>query len=590
MYPYPSIRLLSVILVVLLFTSACAVPTVQPPEDTVVVVAAGEDPVAPATPISEEEDPATEPIPPLDDPELIAAAERAQELRVATAFEADSLDPARAHPRSSISAMLLRALYQTLVTAPDDPSGEVAPDLAEAWEISDDGSTVTFHLREATFADGSPVTAEDVKFSIERLQGIGGAPAYLANTIDAVEVIDDRTVVLNLEHPDPGILDKLASPAFSVLNRALLIEVEDSTDEEDAVEAWLNANSAGSGSYVLKQREPGAETVLARNEFYTEDPERAEHIVVRIVPDPNEQASQLTAGEIDVALNLTAEVAGNLAENSAVNVVTAPTLDLIFLQANQDPEIGGIASDPLVQRAIRLALDYEGIRELVGGAAVTPPSFLPQGLPEALPEGIDRDLEQARMLLDEAGYQGEEIPLVYPETSSFYAQLAEKISADVNEIDLSVFPQPVPIQLWREGNHPLSLSATGPDYIDASAYLDFLPGGVIANRINWHDDELADLSEFIRTVPDPEQRQELLFYAQELTNERGPYAFVVQPPVFVGLSPGVQGYQYNPQYTTTLARLWFECDCDEAASICSDDCSQRVCWRCRWQCNNVNSC
>ena len=177
-------------------------------------------------------------------------------IRIAIAQDAQSLDPARADPLNESSATILYGVYQRLTTYSPGTLGKVIPDLAEAWEISEDGMVVTFRLKEdAKFANGDQVTAEDVVFSFNRLKNISGAPAYLAQTIASVEEVDNITVTLTLSQPDPAILAKLAMSAFSVLNQEQ-VEAQGGTDSEDAAsqdqaEEWLKQNSAGSGPYTF---------------------------------------------------------------------------------------------------------------------------------------------------------------------------------------------------------------------------------------------------------------------------------------------------------------------------------------------------
>ncbi|MBP8122137.1 MAG: ABC transporter substrate-binding protein [Caldilineaceae bacterium] len=575
------VQFLSVILVFLLFVGGCAAPAAAPaapPSDSA--------PITTDVQATEATQPAVVSIfPTLIDP-------RDQELRIAVATDASSLDPARAS--GSTSSMILHALYQTLVTASSDSLGTFEPNLADKWEYAEDAQSITFHLRqESIFSNGDQVTAEDVKFSIERLKSIQGAPAYLANTIESVKVVDDFTVQLQLTEPDLAIVAKLADTAFSVLDDDTVLA------NNDEAETWLNANSAGSGPYVLESWDHD-DIWLVSNPFYQNYQDRIERILVQIVPQQESRLVQLLSGEIDIALDLGVEdfLTSKSQTNPDFNVVSEPTQNLVYLAMNQDPAIGGLVSDPQVQKAIRLALDYEGIRELVG-ATTTPPSFLPRGLPGAIDNEFFQDVNQAREILEGGGYNCpsdpsscEGIPLIYPEGSLFYSQFAEKVSADLKEIGLSIDLVPTDPRISFQGNHPLRLSSIGTDYLDASAYLGFLPGGSIAERINWRDDDMEALRNEILTSTDPVERNDMFMNAQVIVNDRGPYAFLVQTPVFTGLNSSVQKYSYNSQYTVSLVRLRRKCDCDQAASICSNItvCSSGYCKRCARQCSNVSSC
>ena len=143
------------------------------------------------------------------------ATELPSVLRIATAGDLGLLDPAFADPRNEATSTVLRAVYQTLVTYDPDEFVEIAPGLAETWEFNDDYTELTFHLRQdAYFADGDKVTADDVVFSFERLKSIGGPPAFLAETIESIEKVDDSTVTLKLTQPDPGISGQIGHRGF----------------------------------------------------------------------------------------------------------------------------------------------------------------------------------------------------------------------------------------------------------------------------------------------------------------------------------------------------------------------------------------
>lgn len=116
----------------------------------------------------------------------VTTAQDEQVLVIGHAESTDSLDPARGYTQTT--GFILKATYETLVTFPDETAGEVLPALASEWEISEDGLTYTFTLREgATFASGNPVTAEDVVFSFNRLINLAGSPAFLAASVASVE-------------------------------------------------------------------------------------------------------------------------------------------------------------------------------------------------------------------------------------------------------------------------------------------------------------------------------------------------------------------------------------------------------------------
>jgi len=367
----------------------------------------------------------------------------ADTLIVAISEDTASLDPARAF--ETLPSIVHKATYQTLVTFPPDTVETVIPDLAASWDISDDGMVYTFTLAEGTvFSNGDPVTAGDVVFSFNRLKNIKGNPSFLTETVAGVEAPNAATVVLTLTQPDPAILAKLVFSAFSVVNQAQVEANGDSAGEDaataDGAEEWLNQNSAGSGPYMLEKWEPGVETVLVRNPNYAGDAAPIERVIFRNVPEAATQKIQLEAGDIDIAMDLSADQVASLESNPNVAVYQGLSDTLVFLKGNQDPAVGGPMTDPTVELAVRYALDYEGIRLLAGGQSVTPASMLPVGFLGAYPanSGLQRDVEKAKSLLADAGYaDGLDVELAYPDFTFAgvnFGTFAQKIQADLNKL------------------------------------------------------------------------------------------------------------------------------------------------------------
>lgn len=498
--------------------------------------------------------------------------DRASTLIIAISEDTASLDPARAF--ETWPTTIHKATYQTLVTFPPDSVETVIPSLAKSWDISEDGLTYRFTLDErAVFSNGDPVTAADVVFSFNRMRNITGNPSFLAETIDVVEAVDDSTVVLTLTQPDPAILAKLVFGAFSVVNKNE-VTANGGTDaadaaETDAAEQWLNGHSAGSGPYVLEKWEPSVETVLVRNPNYWGEPANFERVVLRNIPEAATQKIQLEAGDIDIAMDLSADQVVTLETNPNIAIFQGLSDTLVFVKGNLDPAIGGPASDPKVMEAVRYALDYEGLRALGGGESVTPASMLPVGFLGALPanSGVTRDVEKAKALLDEAGFgEGLELQFAYPDFTFAgvnFGTFAQKIQADLNEAGFNVTLAPAEVQValenYRQGQEPFGLWLWLPDYRDSLDYVEFLPDGVVGNRLNWTSDNAAAdilaLRDALKVETDDPTRAAMFEEMQEYLLAQGPYAAVIQPGIQIGLRADIEGFAYNPQWRTDVALI-----------------------------------
>lgn len=482
----------------------------------------------------------------------------------------DSLDPARAF--STTAFLVHKATYQTLVTFPANSTETIEPLLAESWTLSDDGLEYTFTLRgDVTFSDGSPLTADDVVFSFNRLKNIAGNPSFLADTIASVEAVDDLTVKLTLTQTDPTLLSRLVNTTFSITN-ADAVRAEGGTDaegaaESDTAEAWLNANSAGSGPYLLESWEQQVETVLVRNPNYWSEAPYFDRVVILNQPEAATQAIGLEAGDIDLALDLTPDQVPDLEGQEGVSVFKGTTSNLHFLTFNQNPDISGPLANPLVQEAIRYTLDYPGYTELWGG--VTPPSIIPVGFLGALDEDrvIQRDLDRARELLTEAGYpEGFETTLTYPSwtfAGVLWDTNAQKIQADLAEVGIQVNlnPQDVGIAFedYRGGTQAFGYWFWHPDYLDPGNHLVFLPGMTLGKRVNWTDENadpaILELRDRALVEVDPAERVEIFQAIQDYLQKSGPWAPFLQNGIQVGYRSDIQGAVYHPQWILDVTQL-----------------------------------
>src|SRR4051812_25855914 len=187
---------------------------------------------------------------------LSAGALQAQDektLVVGHSESTDSLDPARGYTQTV--GIVNQVVYDTLVTFPKDSAASIEPRLASSWTVSADGLTYTFTLRDAKFADGNPVTADDVIFSLNRLKYVKGNPSYLTDGIASMTATDAKTVTITLSAPSPVFLSLLANGSTGI-TEASVVKANggldtDGADKNDTAQAYLDGKSAGSGPYVL---------------------------------------------------------------------------------------------------------------------------------------------------------------------------------------------------------------------------------------------------------------------------------------------------------------------------------------------------
>jgi peptide/nickel transport system substrate-binding protein len=498
-------------------------------------------------------------------------AQDEQVLVVGHRESTDFYDPARGYTQTT--GIVLRSVYDTLVTFPDADASSIQPALATDWTLSEDGLTYTFNLRsDAVFSSGNPVTAEDVAFSLNRVKNVGGSPTgspAVANMVSAAAV-DADTVEVTLAAVDPAFLAGLVGSWFSI-SEAAVVRANGGTDAADAATAdtagdFLDQTSAGSGPYMLESWDKTVQTVLVRNPNYSGMAPYFDRIIIQNL-EPAAQQAALAAGEIDIALDLTSDQMTNFNADE-ISIFRGPGNLVHFLIMNADPAIGGPVANPLVQQAVRLALDYDGYKTLWGG--VQPAANLAIGIAGSLPESaaLGRDLDTARALLAEAGYpDGFEITMDYWDSTFQGVNLntnAQKIAADLAEIGITVNLSPGEIgpklEAYRAGTQGFGYWFWGPDIEDPSDFLSFLPGGKVAKeRAKWMEEsvsqELLDTIAAARSELNEETRLALYGELQLANQQNSPFAPFNQPDIQTAYRADLQGYLWHPVWLVNLSLL-----------------------------------
>ena len=499
----------------------------------------------------------------------IAGAQDESVLVIGHAESTDSLDPHRGYTQTT--SVILRATYQTLVTFPDDSAAEILPMLATEWTISEDGTQYTFTLNpDAVFADGDPVTAEDVVFSVQRLNNVAGSPSFLyaAASIADVAANEDGTVTFTLSAPNPAFLAYLSNDHFSIVDSEAVIAEGGSADGEDTAESFLNNTSVGSGPYVLEAWDPQVETVLVANENYWGEAPYFSRVVIQNIPEAAAQKAALESGEIDLALDLTSDQISTLEGNADIGIFRGAGNIVHFILMNGNAEQCGPSADPLVQQAVRLALDYEGYTALWGG--ITPASPMAYGLFTAYgpDHAVVRDVAAAQALLAEAGYaDGLDITLEYP-TFTFQGvnmdTNAQKIQSDLAEAGINVTLSPGDLQVslegYRTGQQCFGYWFWGPDVLDPIDTLSFAPGGKVATeRALWTEEDAGEayveLVAQARVETDPAERTVIFEQLQDWLQSNSPWAPFIQPGVQTAYRADLTGYVWHPQWLVDIALL-----------------------------------
>ena len=315
----------------------------------------------------------------------VAAGPSDETLR--TAFLADQSPPDPDVYYDTEGLQVINAVYDGLVQYKNDNSTEIVPALAEKWEISPDGLTYTFHLREATFHDGSPVTSEAVAYSFERRTIVNQGPAYTVADVASTETPDPKTFVVKLGQPVAPFMDYLASPyGVRVMNPAI---IEANKKGEDGAVEYLRTHDAGTGPYTISRFDLGQVYELTRYDAYWGGPAYFAKVQIEILPEAATQQLKLEGGDLDMVHLMPATTVESFRTKDDFEVLGFPVLQRTFLQINVRLEP---FDDPVFRQAFRQAVDQKTIVDrALKGIAQPSTEFYPTGMLPALKDATPYD-------------------------------------------------------------------------------------------------------------------------------------------------------------------------------------------------------
>ncbi len=322
-------------------------------------------------------------------------------LRVGLAALPTDLDPDKSIGIASIK--LFYNMFDTLLFT--DKEGEICGQLAESWEWQDD-TTLNVTLREGvTFQNGEPCTSEDVKFTFDRiLSGYGdGTIAVLYETLDSVEIVDDLTVSFKLKEPDAAFEQRLGSIwGASIVPKDYVEEVGD--------EAFQTA-PIGTGPYMMTEYSPEKYVLERYDGFWGEAPavKRIEFIAY---PEASARMTALITGELDIINDVPGDAVETIQNTEGLNVVGTPIKNIHIYTFNTKDE-NSIMSNQQFRQAITMAIDRQQLVDTLWTDYAKVPNghqFESYGdLYIEDYEGVQYDPETARQLVEESGYDGEEV-------------------------------------------------------------------------------------------------------------------------------------------------------------------------------------
>jgi len=488
-------------------------------------------------------------------PEPPASPKSGGTLIAARAADMKGLDPHKQTAFSSFRA--LEHIYDPLLAL--DKHMNVVPNLAESWEWSGEGKTLTMKLRQnVKFHNGDPMTSADVKFSYERIlnEETGAAARSFFTSIETIDNPDDYTVVFNLSAPNSAILAAMTNPNSAILSQKALEGGSDPANE-----------AIGTGAFKLVNWEPDNVLLLEKNpDFWIEGLPYLDGIEFRTIPDEASILAGLRAGTLDWALINNPRigiVAGS--GNSQLVISTAPALAYHVLQLN--------ASRPMfqelkVRQAIACAIDRQQVLDTasLGEGEVTGPATpLYYRIDQNELFCYQKDIEKAKALMAEAGNPevkftiiaaADEPPTAIAEAQNIQAQLAEiGVTAEIETLELGVY-----VDRWLKADFDAAVALNGGNPDPHNMFFRYWHStGNLNSVAAYSAPEIDELLQQGQALTDPAERKKIYDQVQILLAEAVPWVWLYVGNEYRVMQPYVMNYtSLSNGQTIYLRETWLD--------------------------------
>ena len=358
-------------------------------------------------------------------------------LTITLSAEPPGLDPTTS-PAATIKRVVHYNLFEGLLKV--DRSGKVVPALAKSYTVSNDGKEYTFTLHPGIkFHDGKPCTAEDVKFSLERILDPKTAAPYRMyyEGIESVQVVDPLNVKIKLKKYDSMFL-------FNIARGDAVIVPRQAVDK-------LKSQPVGTGPFKLAEWKRGDSILLVKNaDYHIKGVPYLDKVVFKFIPDPSSQLAALKAGDVDViAYDMAPENVAALEKDARFKVLKGHTTTDVIMAMNHSKKP---FSDPKVRQAITLAIDRKAVIQGAMSGFGTP---IGSHMDPTNPYYVDLsglypyNPEKAKQLLTEAGYpKGFEAVLKLPEPYAYARRSGEVIADQLSKVGIKLTLEVIQMGQW----------------------------------------------------------------------------------------------------------------------------------------------
>lgn len=457
----------------------------------------------------------------------------------------DSLDPHQTVAAGTREVLF--NIFEGLVKPNSD--GEMIPAVAEKYELSEDGTTYTFTLREGVkFHNGQTVTAEDVVYSINRCAAVpeGQEKPLVAafSAVKSVEALDEKTVAVTIAQRDLEFISYMT---------AAIIPADYENQDTAPV---------GTGPFKFVSRTPQQDFVMERFEDYWGAPAWLDKVTYKICENADALVMNLNGGSIDLCAHLTSAQASQLNQSFQVLEGTMNLVQAIYLNNQAKP-----FDNQLVRQALCYAIDRQGIMDMVadGHGTAVGSSIYPAFTKYFLPELVDKyphDVAKAKELLAQAGYpDGFDMTISVPNNYQPHMDTAEVVAEQLREAGIRVTIQPVEWSTWLDtiyNGRQFQATVVGVDAANmtARAMLERFTSDYGKNFINYNNPAYDALFQQAINAQDEATQTDLYKQMEAMLADTAANVYIQDLCDLVAMRQDLGGLKFYPIYVLDLSTVY----------------------------------
>ncbi len=460
--------------------------------------------------------------------------------------DVDSLDPHKA--TAAGTKEILFNIFEGLVKP--DENGDLMNALASDYTISEDGLVYTFTLREGVkFHNGNTVTAQDVKYSLDRASGLlDGTPLISSlSVLTSVDILDEKTVQVTVGSANTELIYSFVAAIIPA-----------GSGEEES------GTPIGTGPFSFVSYKPQEGVVIAKNaDYWQEGLPYLDEVNFKIVNSPDTALLELKGGSIQIYPYLTDSQANELKDSFQILSAPSDVVQALFLNNAVEP-----LNDVRVRQAICYALDLDMVNEFVAGgeATLVSSAMLPtlQTYYVDLTDtyGSGANIQKAQELMADAGFpDGFDLEITVPSNYEYHMQTAEVVAEQLKAAGINATINPVEWSSWlsdcyTDRNYQSTISGITSD----------MTPGYLTNRfqtdskknfVNFASDAYDEAYQNAAAALDPAEKAEYYKQVQKILCDEAGSAFIQVPPITIAMDPKLAGYKFYPVYVQDMSTVYY---------------------------------